>query len=215
MRHKIEGLLVGKTYTLREEIAPDSFVRASDIQFTVKNTSEVQKVQMIDKIVEVIKTDLTTGEELEGAKLQVIDKDGKIVDEWVSEKEPHKIKGLEENKTYKLIEITAPYGFEIAEKIEFIITDEKENQKIEMKDMPILSDEIIKVEINDKGLFVNENILEETDENIYDFDYENAPIETPNTNDNRNNTLLKIIAEVSAFALAILGVYGIRKRNNI
>ena len=53
--HKIEGLIVGKTYILREEIAPDGYVKASEIKFTIKNTNEIQKVTMIDKIVEMTK----------------------------------------------------------------------------------------------------------------------------------------------------------------
>ena len=93
---------------------------------------------MIDKVVEVIKTDFITGQEIEGAELQVVDEDGNIIDEWVSTKEPHKSKGLEENKKYKLIEKTAPYGYELTEEIEFTVTTDKETQKIEMKDMPIL-----------------------------------------------------------------------------
>ena len=121
---------------------------------------------MIDKVVEVIKTDFITGQEIEGAELQVVDEDGNIIDEWVSTKEPHKIKGLEENKKYKLIEKTAPYGYELTEEIEFTVTTDKETQKIEMKDMPILTDiKVVKVDsqtrkvINEKftfGIFEDE-----------------------------------------------------------
>ena len=53
---------------------------------------------MIDKLVEIVKTDLVTGEEIEGAELQVIDAEGNIVDEWTSTKEPHKVPGLKKNK---------------------------------------------------------------------------------------------------------------------
>lgn len=149
--HKIEGLKVGKTYTLTEEIAPDEYVKATSIKFIVENTAEIQKVVMIDKLVEIIKTDLVTGEELEGAELKVVDEDGKVVDEWVSAKEPHKVTGLEENKNYKLIEKTAPYGYEIAEEIDFTVTEDKETQKIEMKDMPILKNvKVIKVDAETK-----------------------------------------------------------------
>ena len=65
---------------------------------------------MIDKIVKIVKTDLVTGDEIEGAKLQVIDENGNIIDEWTSTKEPDIVNGLEENQKYKLVEITAPYG---------------------------------------------------------------------------------------------------------
>ena len=66
---------------------------------------------------EITKTDLVTGDEIEGAELQVIDENGNIIDEWISTKEPHKVTGLEENKKYELIEKTAPYGYETIEKI--------------------------------------------------------------------------------------------------
>ena len=136
--HKVSGLIEGETYILREEKVIDGYVKATDIEFTVTSDKETQKIVMIDKVVEVIKTDFITGQEIEGAELQVVDEDGNIIDEWVSTKEPHKIKGLEENKKYKLIEKTAPYGYELTEEIEFTVTTDKETQKIEMKDMPIL-----------------------------------------------------------------------------
>ena len=136
--HKIEGLIAGKTYTLREEISPEGFVKATDIQFTVNNTNEVQKVTMIDKVVEIVKTDLITGENIQGAILKVIDEDGNVIDSWTSTKEPHIVSGLEENKTYQLVELASPNGFEIAEEIEFVVTSDKTTQRIEMKDKPIL-----------------------------------------------------------------------------
>lgn len=136
--HKVSGLIEGETYILHEEKVVDGYVKATDIEFTVTDKKEVQEIKMIDKVVEIIKTDLVTGEELEGAELQVIDEDGNVIDEWVSTKVPHRVKGLEENKKYKLIEKTAPYGFELTEEIEFTVTEDKETQKVNMKDMPIL-----------------------------------------------------------------------------
>lgn len=136
--HKIKGLIEGQTYTLHEEIAIDEYVKATDIEFTVTEDKETQKVEMIDKVVEITKTDLTTGEELEGAELTVTDEDGNVIDKWISTKEPHKVTGLEEGKKYILTEVTCPYGYEQAESIEFTVTEDKETQRIEMKDMPIL-----------------------------------------------------------------------------
>lgn len=151
--HKVSGLIEGESYILHEEIVVDTYVKATDIEFTVTEDKETQKIEMIDKVVEVVKTDLTTGEELEGAELQVVDEDGNVIDEWVSTKEPHKVVGLEENKNYKLIEKTAPYGFELTEEIEFTVTDNKETQKIEMKDMPILKDiRVVKVDSKTKEI---------------------------------------------------------------
>ena len=42
---------------------------------------------MVDKVLKIVKTDLVTGEEIEGAELQVVDEDGNIIDEWTSTKE--------------------------------------------------------------------------------------------------------------------------------
>ena len=149
--HRVNGLIEGESYILHEEIVVDGYVKATDIPFTVTANKEVQKVVMVDKIVEVTKTDLVTGEALEGADLKVVDENENIVDSWTSTKEPHRVVGLEEGKNYKLIEVTCPYGFEIAEEISFTVTDDKETQKIEMKDMPILTDiQLVKVDSKTK-----------------------------------------------------------------
>lgn len=156
-RHKIEGLKVGKTYVLKEEIQVDSYVKATDIKFEVKNTNEVQKVTMIDKLVDVIKTDVVSGEEIEGAELVVTDENGNEIDRWISSKEPHHVKGLEEGKKYFLEEKTCPYGYEIAEKQEFVVSLDKETQRIEMKDMPILKSVQVEKIDKDTGEHIKSN----------------------------------------------------------
>jgi uncharacterized surface anchored protein len=149
--HKVNGLIENEEYILHEEIVVDGYVKATDVKFTVTSDKETQKVIMIDKILEVVKTDLVTGEEIEGAELKVIDEDGNVIDEWTSTKEPHKVVGLEENKKYKLVEITAPYGYEITEEIEFTVSEDKETQRVEMKDMPILQNiKLVKIDSNTK-----------------------------------------------------------------
>ena len=149
--HKVKGLKENETYILHEELVVGNYVKASDIEFTVSNDKETQKVVMIDKLVEITKTDLTTGEELEGAELEVTDEEGNVIDKWTSTKEPHQVKGLEEGKTYLLKETTAPYGYEITEEIKFVVTTDKETQKVEMKDMPILKNvKIIKIDSETK-----------------------------------------------------------------
>lgn len=138
--HKITGLEEGKKYTLTETIAPNGYAKATSIEFEVTDEKKDQVINMKDKIVEISKTDITTGKELEGAKLQIIDENGKIVEEWTSTKETHKVTGLEEGKKYTLVEITAPNGYEVSENIEFEVTYDKENQKIQMKDKPIITE---------------------------------------------------------------------------
>ena len=85
--------------------------------------------------VSVKKTDLTTGVELSGATLTVLDKDGNVVDTWKSVKgEEHIIKRLTVGETYTLREELAPYGYLQAEEITFTVEDTAEIQKVEMKD---------------------------------------------------------------------------------
>ena len=136
--HRIQGLIEGETYVMHEEIAIDGYVKATDIEFTVSKDKETQKIEMIDKVVLVSKTDLVTGEELPGAELEVTDKEGNVIDKWTSTNEPHHVTGLEEGKEYTLTEKTCPYGYEVAESINFVVTTDKETQLVEMKDMPIL-----------------------------------------------------------------------------
>ena len=151
--HKVKGLKENETYILHEEIAVGNYVKASDIEFTVSEDKKTQQIVMIDKLVEITKTDLTTGEELEGAELEVIDEEENVIDKWTSTKEPHQVTGLEEGKTYTLKETTAPYGYEITEEIEFTVTTDKETQKVEMKDMPILKNvKVIKVDSETKEI---------------------------------------------------------------
>ena len=158
--HKIKNLVEGETYTLHEEIVADSYVKATDVEFIVTTDKETQKVVMIDKLVEITKTDIINGNELEGAELEVTNEDGNTIDKWTSTKEPHKVKGLEEGKTYILKETTAPYGYEITEEIKFTVTTDKETQKIEMKDMPILKNvKVIKIDTETKEVIKDKFIF--------------------------------------------------------
>ena len=135
--HVVYGLPEG-TYTLHEELPPyaEGYVSAEDIEFEVKEDGSVTKVEMKDTYskVEISKTDLTTGKELEGAKLQILDKDGEILEERVTDGKPHLIEKLPVGEELILREITAPEGYEIAEDVKFTLEDTMEVQKVEMKD---------------------------------------------------------------------------------
>lgn len=131
--HEIDGLEAGKTYYLNEDLSPNGYVKATSIKFTVNNDGKVQKVNMKDKVVSVSKKTIG-GEEVIGALLQVIDENGSIVDEWYSDGKEHAVSGLEEGKKYILHEDLAPVGLSLTNDITFVVTYEKENQKIEMID---------------------------------------------------------------------------------
>jgi len=232
--------------------------------------------------IEFSKVDETGVKELPGATIQIIDKEtNEVVEEWISTEESHIVKYLVEGKEYIMKEITAPYGYEIAEEITFTMGD---GIKVTMKNNPILktiqltkidketketikdgftfglyvdkectqliqqmdsnakegtitfkdirfgtyyikeitapngyikSDKVIKVEINDKGVFINKKEIQE-DNSLYKFEFENKKIETPKTGDERNLFVWKIVLLISAGVLSGIGIYKIykKKRNN-
>lgn len=136
--HSIEGLVVGKTYTLSETVTAKDYVKASNIRFTVKNSSELETVTMKDKQVSFTKTDVTGEKEVEGATITVKEKEtGNIVDEWISTKESHFINGLEEGKIYILSETVSPEEYVKSTDIEFNVSKDKVDQKVNMKDKQV------------------------------------------------------------------------------
>ena len=129
-------------YTLVERKPADGYTTAESISFEVleRNTEgdiEVQHVEMQDDItkVEISKQDVTTEKELPGAKLQIKDSKGKVVEEWTSTDKPHYIEKLAIGK-YTLTEITAPDGYDVAENVDFEVLDTGDIQHVIMYDSP-------------------------------------------------------------------------------
>ena len=116
--HRIDRLPVGE-YTLTETFAPNGYVIANTIKFTVKETGEIQKVHMIDDITKLeinkYRANAKTNEDkpLAGAVLKLTDKaTGEIVDQWTTDGTTHKIyEKLTAGKTYVLEELSAPAGY--------------------------------------------------------------------------------------------------------
>lgn len=133
--HIIKGLMVGKKYKMTETKPADGYVTAESIEFTVENTKEVQKHQMLDDVtkVEISKKDITGSSEVPGAKLIILDKAGKKVDSWTSTDKPHMVKKLPVGE-YTLREEQAPDGYLIAEDVKFTVKDTGKVQKVKMKD---------------------------------------------------------------------------------
>lgn len=133
--HIIKGLIVGKKYKMTETKPADGYVTAESIEFTVENTKEVQKHQMLDDVtkVEISKKDITDSSEIPGAKLIILDKDGKKVESWTSTDKPHMVEKLPVGE-YTLREEQAPDGYLIAEDVKFTVKDTGKVQKVKMKD---------------------------------------------------------------------------------
>ena len=148
-------------YYVKELHAPAGFVSSDEI-LSFDASYQGQDIQTVElkavkknepTVVEITKSDITTGEELDGAYLQVLDQDGNIIDSWESSKdEPHVIKRLTVGETYILREEFAPYGYLVANDITFTIEDTAEIQKVEMKDEVPVAELIL----NKKGEFLNE-----------------------------------------------------------
>ena len=81
--------------------------------------------------VDISKQDITNGKELPGAKLEIRDADGNLVEGWTSGKVPHTVRGLELEKEYTLTEKRAPDGYAEAESIVFkLVQDGSEQSNI-------------------------------------------------------------------------------------
>lgn len=104
---------------------------------TISEDGEVIEIKAVNKStkVRISKQDITTGEELPGATLQIIDEDGNVATEWVSTDEAHFIEGkLIAGKEYTLRETIAPDGYEIASEIKFTVNTDGSVTEVVMYD---------------------------------------------------------------------------------
>ena len=123
-------------YCIVEVKAPAGYLLDStpvDVEFTY----EGQQIawQIVDGTntnlrtsVDISKQDITNGKELPGAKLEIRDADGNLVEGWTSTKTPHTVRGLELEKEYTLTEKRAPDGYAEAESIVFKLVQEGTEQ---------------------------------------------------------------------------------------
>ena len=126
----------GGRYRIVEVKAPAGYLLDStpvDVEFTY----EGQQIawQIVDGTntnlrtsVDISKQDITNGKELPGAKLEIRDADGNLVEGWTSGKVPHTVRGLELEKEYTLTEKRAPDGYAEAESIVFKLVQEGTEQ---------------------------------------------------------------------------------------
>ena len=156
-------LPLGKYY-VKELQAPEGYVSSDEIiEFDASYQGQDVKVVKLSATkknqpttVEITKADVTTGVELDGASLLILNKKGEVVDSWTSVKDkPHVIKGLKVGETYNLREQIAPYGYLRTTDITFQISDTAEVQKVRMEDeVPIA-----RLLVNKKGEFLDDVTL--------------------------------------------------------
>mgnify|MGYP000674063951 FL=1 len=152
-------LPIGYTYYVKETSPAPGFATTDQVQEFAFEYDGADKETLSYEftfedeptVVEITKTSLTDGKELEGAKLEVTDEDGKVVDSWTSGKEAHIIKELVAGKKYTLTETKPADGYVTAESIIFTVEDSSKAQKIEMKD-DVTKVQISKTDISGKEL---------------------------------------------------------------
>ncbi len=120
-------LVAGKSYTLQEVSAPQTYVKAADVRFTIPATTKDQKVEtvqvrMIDQQVAVEKVD-ENKQALQGAKFEVYNVNGDVVDSWTTGKDKHYISNLVFNETYTFSEVYTPAGYVKAEDVTFTVNN--------------------------------------------------------------------------------------------
>ena len=103
------------------------------VRYTVNSADEPVRTY-------ISKTDVTTGKELPGARLQIIsmnkDDRGTVVEEWISGDKEHLVWELPSGR-YILREITAPYGYDTAEDAEFEIKEDVIINRVHMENKPV------------------------------------------------------------------------------
>lgn len=139
--HVIKNLPNG-TYTLQETEAPEGYVLNDQIvEFTISDTNRNISIRFRNKELErtatIIKIDAITKEPVAGATLVVKDSDGKVVEEFVTTTEPHKLNDLADG-TYTVEETKAPAGYEKSDEIyEFTVNKDNRDATITIENTPI------------------------------------------------------------------------------
>lgn len=131
-------VVAGGNYVLVETAAPDGYTYAENISFTVNadGTIKTDAEKTTDKEtgedvyfvkddvtkVSIKKMDITGNNEVAGARLLLKDKEGNIIESWMSATEAHVFEQkLIAGETYTLAEVTAPSGYEVAADITFTV----------------------------------------------------------------------------------------------
>lgn len=170
-------------YTVLEKQAPDGYYldkTPKDVSFTYDG----EALQVLDSeclnvpsTIYISKRDLTNDDELPGATLQIKDKDGNVLREWVSTDKKKEINALsfKDGNEYTLTEIREASGYALASDITFKLEQQKDENgelidevnvyykdgkkwKLLDSQTVIMKDDITKVEISKKDITNNNEL---------------------------------------------------------
>ena len=136
----------GEGYSVIEQNAPEGYIlNPNPVYFDVKeeNSTIENELVIIRLQVENAPTQISlakvdyAGSYVPGAKLELLDAAGKVVEQWTTEAAPHTVYGLPIGGEYTLHEAAAPEGWLTAEDVTFTVQNTAEVQSITMEDEEI------------------------------------------------------------------------------
>lgn len=163
----IQRHLAAGSYRIAESQAPAGFVTDGTVhEFLIEESglidgNPVWELSLQNDVtkVDLSKRDITSEDEIEGARLEVIDEEGNRIDEWVSTLEPHRIEALAPG-TYRLAETMTPRTYDQANEVAFQVVESGEVLPVVMYDEPI----VVSGEV-DKMQEITRPVAEDTVEN--------------------------------------------------
>lgn len=191
--HIIHYLVEGKEYVMKEITTPYGYTMAEEITFVAGDGEKVTMKDMpILRSVRVEKLDKTTKEHIKSNKFVFGIYEDKECTKLIKQAGANEYEGtalFEDLRfgTYYIKEIQAPQGYK-------------------------LSKQVVKIEINDKGVFADNKSLEEKD-NVYSFEYYNSLVPSIQTGNETNYILLGGLAALSLVGI-IVGIIALKRRNN-
>ena len=129
-------------YLIVEKEAPTGYVTSNPKYFRVRNDGKIVdgstvitsiSIKNYKTVTNIHKTDITGTNEIEGAYLRILDSEGEVIDDWISESDPHTISKLGAGLTYTLEETIAPKGYALTSSIEFTVNDDGTITEVSMK----------------------------------------------------------------------------------
>lgn len=133
-------IVKGRSYGLREvtQYSDGMKIPTGQIQFTLNEEGGINAITGFDRPFQIsVRKEDTAGKAIPGAFLQILDREGQILEQWISGKEAHIICAvLEDGAAYTLHEESAPNGYGYCEDICFTIAEEGVTEQIVMTDRP-------------------------------------------------------------------------------
>lgn len=117
-------------YVLDESIYDVDFSSQGQLVATITTELQVKETPIV---VEVSKSDITTGKEINGAILEIIDSEGNVYASWTTDGTLYQLHAMPAGE-YTLKETFAPYGYLIANEVPFTVAETGEIQKVSMVD---------------------------------------------------------------------------------